>query len=223
MSVASVSSTTSTTATSTSKSSSSTSSTDGTYTQFLTLLMKQLEVQDPTNPVDTTEFTSQLVQLSSLEQEMANGDKLDELTSAVQQIGTGATALGYIGRTVEVNGSDAALQDGEATWNYDLDGTAKTVALTVQDADGNVVYRGTGETASGSHSFTWDGKGSNGTTYSSGTYTLSVDAVDSSNATVGTTVTSTGKVTGVDTSSGSTDLTIGDLTVSADDVLSISA
>ncbi len=216
-----ITSTTSTTATATSSSSSA--SLAANYQSFLTLLLKQLEVQDPTNPVDANEYTSQLVQLASLEQDVANGDKLDELTTAMTQLGSGIAAIGYIGHTVEAEGDTTSLQDGEASWEYDLDSDAKTVALTVRDADGSVVYRQTGDSSAGTHSFAWDGVGSDGTVYTDGGFTLSVDAVDSANAAVSTTTRIKAVVNAVDTSSSDTVLDLGNgVTITADEVLSVS-
>lgn len=217
-----ITSTTSTTAAASSATSSS-ASLAANYQSFLTLLLKQLEVQDPTNPVDANEYTSQLVQLASLEQDVANGDKLDELTSAMTQLGSGIAAIGYIGRTVEAEGDTTSLQDGEASWEYDLDSDAKTVALTVRDADGSVVYRQTGDSSAGTHSFDWDGVGSDGTVYTDGGFTLSVDAVDSANAAVSTTTRIKAVVNAVDTSSSDTVLDLGNgVTITADEVLSVS-
>lgn len=223
MSVSALSSTATTTAaTTTSSSSSSSASLVENYQSFLTLLLKQLEVQDPTDPVDASEYTSQLVQMASLEQQMSIGDKLDTLTTAVSALGTGTNAIGYLGRTVEAEGDTTALQDGSAEWEYDLDSTASTVTLTVTDSSGRTVYTQSGETASGTHALSWDGTATNGTTYSGGTYRLAVTATDSSGNSVGTTTRFKGTVTGVDSSSGDATLDVGGVSVSADDVLAIS-
>lgn len=218
-----ISSTTSAGATTSTTSSSSAGSLAANYQSFLTLLLKQLEVQDPTNPVDANEYTSQLVQLASLEQDVANGAKLDALTTAMTQLGSGIAAIGYIGRTVEAEGDTTALQDGEASWEYDLDSDAKTVALTVRGEDGSVVYRQTGDSSAGTHSFTWDGVGTDGTVHTDGSFTLSVDAVDTANATVSTTTRIKAVVNAVDTSSSATVLDLGSgVTITADAVLSVS-
>ncbi len=223
MSVSALSSTATTTATTTTSSSSSSStSLVENYQSFLTLLLKQLEVQDPTDPVDASEYTSQLVEMASLEQQMSIGDKLDTLNSSVSALGTGSNAIGYLGRTVEAEGSTTALQDGSADWEYDLDSTASKVTLTVTDSSGNTVYTQSGETSSGTHTLSWDGTGTNGKTYSSGSYTLAIAATDSSGNSVGTTTRFKGTVTGVDSSSGSATLDVGGISVSADDVLAIS-
>lgn len=231
MLVDSVTSTASTTSTkSTSSSSSSTSATDS-YQTFLTLLMKQLEVQDPTNPVDTTTFTTQLVQLSGLEQQMSINDKLDELNSTVSDLsstlssslGSGSGAVNYYGKSVEAEGSTTPLQDGEATWEYDLDSAASSVKLTITDSSGNTVYSDvSSSTAAGTHEVTWDGVGTNGKSYSSGTYTLSVTALDANGKAIDTTTRFKGTVTAVDSSSGTAVLNVGGLSLSADKVLTVS-
>lgn len=220
MAISSVSSTTSTTTTSSASSSTSSSLVEN-YESFLTLLLKQLEVQDPTNPVDASEYTSQLVQLANLEQQIANGDKLDTMATAVNQMSFGY-ALGYMGQTVEASGDTTALQDGSAKWEYDLDSTAAKTTLTVTDEDGNTVFTTTGDTGSGTHEFTWDGTGSDGTKHTSGNFTLSVSATDSTGTAVTADIRMKGTVTGVDTSSGSTVLTVGGVTVALSDVQSVS-
>lgn len=228
MLVDSVSSTTSTK--STVSSSSTTTATDS-YQTFLTLLMKQLEVQDPTNPVDTTTFTTQIVQLSSLEQQMSVNDKLDELNSTVadlassvtSSLGTTSAAVNYYGKTVEAEGSTTPLQDGEASWEYDLNSTAASVRLTITDSSGKTVYSDvSSSTAAGTHEVTWDGIGTDGKSYSSGIYTLSVTALDSNGNDIDTTTRFRGTVTSVDSSSGTAVLTVGGVSISADDVLTVS-
>ncbi|WP_042696191.1 flagellar hook assembly protein FlgD [Azospirillum sp. B506] len=229
-SVTSTASTTSTKSTS-SSSTSSTTSTSDTYKTFLTLLTKQLENQDPTDPMDTTTFTNQLVQMSSLEQQMSINDKLDTLNSSVTDLsstvasalGTSSGSVNYYGKTVEAEGSTTPLQDGEATWEYDLDSAASSVKLTITDSSGNTVYSDvSSSTAAGTHEVTWDGVGTNGKSYSSGTYTLSVTALDSSGKAIDTTTRFKGTVTSVDSSSGTSVLNVGGVSLSADKVLTVS-
>ncbi|MCP1613256.1 flagellar basal-body rod modification protein FlgD [Azospirillum lipoferum] len=195
------------------------------------MLTKQLENQDPTDPVDTTSFTTQLVQMSALEQQMSTNDKLDTLNSSVTELsstvssslGTTSGAVSYYGKTVEAEGSTTPLQDGEATWEYDLDSAASSVKLTITDSSGNTVYSDvSSSTAAGTHEVTWDGVGTNGKSYSSGTYTLSVTALDSSGKAIDTTTRFKGTVTSVDSSSGTSVLNVGGVSLSADKVLTVS-
>ncbi|HVY99750.1 MAG TPA: flagellar hook capping FlgD N-terminal domain-containing protein [Dongiaceae bacterium] len=214
------SATLSSSATGTSSTSSTSSTADTAYNTFLTLLTTQLQNQDPLNPTDPDQFTSELIQLAGVEQQMSSNDTLSQLLSSVNSL-TLSSGVGYIGKTVEFDGSDSTLQNGAAQWNYTLPSTASSVTLTVSDASGNTLYQTSGDVAAGEHSFTWDGTAGDGTTYDSGTYTLTVQALDSDGDTISTSTTALGKVTGVDSSSGSVELKLGTTTVDLSDVLSI--
>lgn len=221
MTTSSVSSTTSSTSTS-SYNSAIASLTDNSGA-FLQLLLKQLEVQDPTDPVDTSTYVSQLTSLAQMEQEMENGDKLDDISTQLSSLSFGTSALGYLGKTVEASGDTTALQDGSANWSYSLGSTASSVKLSVVDSNGATVYSTTGDTSSGSHAFTWDGTTTSGGTRTSGTYTLKVTATNSSGNSLDADISVKGKVTAVDNSSGSTVLDIGGATVSLSDVTSVAS
>jgi flagellar basal-body rod modification protein FlgD len=134
---------------------------------------------------------------------------------------TQANGLGYVGKTVTASGSTSPLQNGAAQWDYTLNSAAQAVTLNVKDANGNIVYSTSGDTTSGQHSFSWNGTNSGGTTVTSGDYTLSVAATDSTGAAVSTTTNMVGQVTGVDTSSGTTQLQLGDIQVPIGNVTAI--
>jgi flagellar basal-body rod modification protein FlgD len=135
----------------TSTTSTTTSGTSDEMQVFLELLLTQLENQNPLDTVDSTEFTNQLVQYSSLEQEMETNDQLESLLASMSSLST----LSYIGKTVAINSNAAPLQNGEASWDYYLEEDAAEVTITVKDADGNVVYEGAGNTEGGAdHAFT---------------------------------------------------------------------
>ncbi len=175
------------------------------FSVFLELLTAQLKSQDPLDPMDTSEFTGQLVQYASLEQQVKTNDQLTELVSAVNAL-TSASATGYIGYTVEADGDTAPLQDGQASWIYELDKTASAATLTITDESGAVVWTGEGSTDSGRNAFTWDGITSAGVQLTEGAYTLSITATDSDGDAVDGSIHAVGRVTGVDSSSGSTQL-----------------
>lgn len=221
--VSSITSTASTTST-TSSSASSTSSL-GTYDTFIQLLCTQLQYQDPLNPTDATQFTSQLAQYSALEQQMETNDKLDELVDAMSSLSL-SNGTGYLGRTVEAEGTDVSVEaDGtvDAGWVYALDSDAAAVTLTVTDEDGNVVWSGAGETSSGRHSFDWDGTDSDGNAVGEGVYTLSVTAADSSGNSVDSTTYVSGTVTGVSSVSGSAVVELGEMAISLDAITRLAA
>lgn len=221
--VTSVTDTTSTT-TSSSTSSSSTSSL-GDYDTFIQLLTTQLQYQDPLDPTDTSEFTSQLVQYSSLEQQMNTNDKLDELISSLNTLSLGS-GVGYIGMTVEAEGNELTVEeDGtvDASWVYSLDEEASSVTLTVTDEDGNTVYETSGDTAEGRNTFTWDGTDSDGDAVDAGSYTLTVTATDSDGNEISSTTYVSGTVTGVVSSDDSTILELGDMGITTDAVTRVAA
>jgi len=122
---------------------------------------------------------------------------------------------------VTAPGTTAPLQNGKAQWDYTLNSAAKDVTLTVKDSNGNAVYSTSGNPASGQHSFSWKGTSSGGITVSSGDFTLSVSATDTSGNSVSTTTSMVGQVTGVDTSGGTTQLQVGDLQVPIGNVTAI--
>lgn len=218
MTIAATNATSSTSTTSSSSSSAATTA----YNTFLTLLTTQLENQDPLNATDPNQFTSELIAVTSLQGQDVTNEDLSTIVSNMSSI-TMANGVGYIGKTIEATTSTAPLQSGTASWSYDLASTASSVTLTVADANGNTVYTTTGDTASGDHSFAWDGTETDGSTASSGAFTLTVTATDSAGATVGSTISASGTVTGVDSSDGTTELDMGGVQVPIDDVTSVVA
>jgi flagellar basal-body rod modification protein FlgD len=184
----------------------------GNFDTFLQLLTTQLQNQDPTSPMDTNEFTQQLVEYSQVEQQIDTNTNLQTLiTQGTSQ--SGAYATSYLGKTVTVSGGKGALTNGEATWNYNLGAQAASTLLTITNASGQTVYNGTGSTAQGNNSFSWNGEDNNGNQQPDGSYTLNVVAADSSGAAITSTVTSTGQVSEVDMSSGTPQLVIGSMEV----------
>ncbi len=180
----------------------------GNFNTFLTLLTTQLKNQDPTAPMDSNQFTQQLVQFSQVEQQINTNDNLKSLIAQGQNT-QGAYAVSYLGKAVTVTNGDAALTNGTADWNYTLAAPSAATTLTVTDANGNVVYSQAGETGAGDHAFSWDGKSLTGTQMPDGTYSLSVSAQGQNGQTVQSAVSSTGVVSEVDMSGAQPELMIG--------------
>ena len=190
------------------------------YNTFITLLTSQLQHQDPLNPTNTDTFTQELIQLSGVEQQLTTNQTLSSMNTDLTTI-TQANGLGYVGKTVTASGATAPLQNGQAQWDYTLNSAAQTVTLNVRDSSGNTVYSTSGNSSSGQHSFNWNGTTSSGSTLTSGDYTLSVSAADTNGNSVSTTTNMIGQVTGVDTSSGTTQLQVGDIDVPIANVTAI--
>jgi flagellar basal-body rod modification protein FlgD len=158
--------------------------------------------------MDSNQFTQQLVMYSQVEQQIDTNTKLDSLIS-LSSNQSSSLAMSYLGKNVTLSDGSGTLTSSSATWNYTLDSAAANTTLTVKDSDNNVVYSTTGEKTSGTHTLTWDGKSTSGTTEADGLYTLTVSATNSSGTAVTTSVASTAKVTGVDMSGTSPKLVIG--------------
>lgn len=189
---------------------------------FLTLLTTQLKYQDPMDPMDTAEFTNQLVQYSSVEQAIQTNEKLDTLLS-LNISNLGAQAISYIGKTAQVLGNVMPLDGGKAKAAYTLDKDVLSTTISIKDMNGNVVYTTSGETTSGTHEFTWDGKDKDGNQLEDGAYQIVVSTQVASGETSATVVTSVfGKVTGVASDSESIYIGLGDaVTATLGDILTM--
>jgi len=191
-----------------------------TFDTFLTLLTTQLQHQDPLNPMDTNEFTSQLVEFTNVEQAMLTNKKLESLIALQTELQLNA-AVGYIDKKVGADGIILMLQDGESTITYDLGANASKVSVLIIDEQGKTVRTLDGETAFGHHEIVWDGLDENGNTLDDGLYGFLVTAIDADKKPVPLVQGTLGKVTGVKLSDGEVILEIGDLEIALSDVLTI--
>lgn len=161
----------------TSQSASDTASLANNFDTFLTLLTAQLQNQDPLAPMDSTQFTQQLVQFSQVEQQIRTNQQMESLVGQFQAASASA-ALSYLGKDAIVEADETYLAGGEANWAYVLpDGGADSVKITVRDSAGRAVY--TTEDlpiTEGEHLFTWNGVKTNGETAADGVYTLDIEA-----------------------------------------------
>jgi flagellar basal-body rod modification protein FlgD len=204
--------------TSTSTDTSSTASTGiaDNFQTFLTLLTTQLQNQNPLDPLDTNQFTQQLVQFAGVEQQLKSNDQLKTLV-ALQKSAAATEALVYVGNTVAVDGSTTKF-DTSATWNLSAakDTTSSTVSIT--NAAGNTVYSGNFALKSGGSSFVWDGKGNDGTQYPPGTYKLTATGKDQNGQTVAISTEVQGMVDSADLSASPALLSIGGANYTVDQV-----
>ena len=190
------------------------------FDNFLMLLVAQLENQDPLDPMDTNEFTSQIVQFASVEQEIASNANLEQLI-ALQRSNQAAAAVGYLGKRIEAEGNTTALIDGLAEWNYGLPENAESVTLMVVDELGNQVFHTQGPTDLGAHKFVWNGIDDSGNPVADGLYTLSITATGSDGEAIASTMTVVGQVDGVETTGDTVVLFVGPIGIPIEDVISI--
>ncbi|MCB1538598.1 MAG: flagellar hook capping family protein [Rhodospirillales bacterium] len=193
-----------------------------TYNQFLTLLTTQLQNQDPLDPMNSSEFTNQLVQFSQVEQGILTNQKLDTLLGQLNNNQMGQS-LGYIGKDIYYKG-DTVYYDGSGLKiGYAIDGDAKTAKLRVLDANKNVVRTMDITAGNTSGNLTWDGKDDQGLPVADGTYSVVVDALDSTGTQIGTYTGVPARVQGVEMTDGVLYLAVnGDRRIDATTVLSIS-
>ena len=178
------------------------------FTQFLTLLTTQLKNQNPLDPMDTNQFTQQLVQFAQVEQQLKSNDRLDSILAS-SKAASSASATSYIGKTVTADGTTADLKDATATWNLTPARAATKAVVTISDAKGNIVATQSTALAAGSQTFTWNGKNSSGLASPDGTYSIKVSASDATGATVTVNTETSGTVDEVDLSGSSPVLIVG--------------
>lgn len=192
------------------------------FSTFLTLLTTQLQNQDPTEPLDTNEFTNQLVQFTSVEQQIRSNQNLENLGSllSAQNFSASASLLGQNALT-ETN---RVHSDGTgATWEYDLPATAERVTLSVRDADGNVVFEQAGDTAQGRHDFVWPGVNALGQSAGAGTFELEVNALTAENGSISAQIFSIGRVNSVRSGANGPQFEVGPNEVNQSDILRLIA
>lgn len=189
------------------------------FDQFLTLLTTQLKNQNPLDPLDTNQFTQQLVQFAGVEQQLKQNETLTALLG-VSKATTGASAIGFVGQSVTADGAATQLKEGKAEWKLNAS-KGGTATITIKDANGKVVQTGTKTLTAGDQSYSWDGKTSTGTVAPDGEYTITVDARDLAGAAITVKTEVRGVVDGVDFSTAVPTLLIGAIKVPLDRVKSV--
>jgi flagellar basal-body rod modification protein FlgD len=163
------------------KTSSATDSTADIQDRFMKLLVTQMKNQDPLNPMDNAQVTSQMAQLSTV----SGIDKLNTAMSALQssyQSGQTLQATSMIGHGVLAPGNDLTLASGRAVFGVELPSAADSVTVTIRNAAGKVVQTiALGAQAAGSLPLTWDGASDGGGTAADGQYSFSVSATSAGN------------------------------------------
>ena len=163
---------------------------------FMTLLTTQLQHQDPLDPMDANEFTTQLVQFASVEQQISQNSNLEALIRA-QETSQLSSVASYVGRMAEVKTNQVQIYNGEAEFNYTLHEDAKSTLINIVDDNGRTVFSGEGNVSAGKHGVIWDGTDLSGQRLPDGLYKLTVTSLSDEGVPVDVTTTAVGKVTGV--------------------------
>ena len=179
----------------------------GNFQSFLELLTTQLQNQNPLDPLDTNQFTQQLVEFAGVQEQLNTNDSLSTLVS-LQQSAQATQALEYVGKTAVVSGNTTTMSNSQAIWEFNIP-SASTLNISIANSAGQTVYTGTYSVNAGNgQPFTWNGQGNDGTQYPDGSYTMSATAQDSTGKSVGVTTLVGGTVSSVDLSQSPPMLTI---------------
>ncbi len=198
-----------------STSNSALSSLSGNLNSFLTLLMTQLQNQDPTSPMDTNAFTSQLVQYSSVEQQINTNTNLTNLITATQS-NTILQSSALVGKQVTATNDHLTLQNSKAQIHFTAP-TAEPVTIEVTSAGGEELLRTSLSASSGNNDWAWDGTDGSGHTVADGSYKVSVS--DQTGTALTTTI--TGTVTGMQRSGTTVNAVLGGLQTDVGSIQSV--
>ncbi len=189
---------------------------------FLKLLVTQLQYQDPLNPTDSTEFTAQLAQFSSLEQLGNINDNLGDLQLSQTALNN-SQAVNFIGKTVKSSGNSIHLTGGVSDdIQFELGADAKAVFMNIYDSAGNYIKDvESGALSAGEQTLKWDGTDQEGNKVPDGAYTFEVFAVDADDNMVNTTTFTSGTVTGVTFKNGRPCLLAGNKEIPVDTVIQV--
>ena len=179
----------------------------GNFNTFLQLLTTQLQNQNPLDPLDTNQFTQQLVQFAGVEQQLKTNDQLTTLVS-LQQTAQSTAALSFVGKTVGINGSTAQLANNQAVWSFTVP-KPSSVNVSIANSTGQTVYSGTFTMQAGAQQYQWDGTNSSGVQQPDGAYTLTMTGVDSNGQNVAISTEVDGTVDLVDLTQNPPQLSIG--------------
>ncbi|HLG82068.1 MAG TPA: flagellar hook capping FlgD N-terminal domain-containing protein [Bradyrhizobium sp.] len=193
----------------------------GNFQSFLQLLTTQLQNQNPLDPLDTNQFTQQLVEFAGVQQQLNTNSSLSTLVS-LQQSAQSTQALSFVGKTATVNGSTATMTNSQANWALDIPKNC-TLTVTIANSSGQTVFTGNySATAGDAQPFSWNGKGNDGTQWPDGKYKMTATAQDSSGNSVAVSTDIQGVVSSVDLTQTPPLLTIAGQTYTVNQIKGIS-
>lgn len=192
----------------------SNSSLSGDFTQFLKLLTTQLQNQDPTSPMETNEFTNQIIGFSEVEQSVNTNSKLDKLVASQTASTTSVqltSAVNYIGKMVEAEGELFQVKAGEEPqFSYKLEDGVRQSTITIYNSEGQAVGSFQGKGEAGKYNIVWDAKDAEGNRVPPGNYIVKVTSLDDAGKSSAATTYVLGEVTGVELKDGEAKLRIDD-------------
>lgn len=192
---------------------------DSDYNDFLLLLTKQLQNQDPLSPLDTAQFTQQLVGFASVEQQIQQNKNLNQLINLQSSTNTYAAAS-FLGNTVAVDSDQISLQNGHATFQYQIEQSATQAELRITDSKGQIVLVQQANEGVGTYQVDWQGQGFAGQ-LPDGQYQVSVVYSDANGKMYSAPITAYGKVDSADIKDGKVSLNVGSVSYPMDKIIKI--
>jgi len=192
----------------------------GNFDTFLTLLTTQLKNQNPMSPLDTNQFTQQMVQFTSVEQQLKTNEYLKTLALSTQN-STNTGAVAFIGKQITAEGSATQMVNSKASWGYSLDRDAAQATFSIRDNAGNVVYTEAKSLDAGKGQFTWNGRSSTNAALPDGEYSITIDARDSKGVYIPVSTEMAGVVSSIDLSGSEPVLIIGEAKVKLSSITSV--
>lgn len=189
------------------------------FETFLMLLTTQLQNQNPLDPLDTNQFTQQLVSFAGVEQQLRQNEQLESLVK-LSKIGQNTTAMSFVGLHVTAEGSTSELRDGLAVWYLSAPSPVQAT-ISVVDQNGSTVFTEQKTLDSGTNPYEWNGRTSTGGIAPAGSYKIVVTAKDASGQTVPVGTSFSGIVDQVDVSGDEPLLLIGATLVTMDQIRSV--
>jgi flagellar basal-body rod modification protein FlgD len=189
------------------------------FSDFLSLLMTQLQNQDPSSPMDSNQFTSELVQFTQVEQQINTNQDLTQMINLTQasQVEQSSSMLG---KPVTVSGDQLTLQNGNSEISFNTS-APEAVGITVYNSSGSAVISQTMTTVAGANTWSWDGSGPNGVTEPDGAYTVSVTQIGQTGTSAAVSFNTIGTATAVQNLNGTVELQMGGLTVPFSQVVQV--
>ncbi|MCA3283576.1 MAG: hypothetical protein ING09_14645 [Roseomonas sp.] len=194
----------------------------GDFNTFLTLLTTQIKNQSPTDPLDTNQMTSQLVQFASVEQQISMNQNLQRML-ALEQASQLTASAPLIGRNVEVEAEQISLQGGVGTLKLPAAGASQTALVTIRGSGNRIIRQETVQLGNAPKTWSWNGKDSENVSQPDGAYKVSVTGTGGGGKTEALPFTTIGKVTGAERVGGDVKLLLGQLQVNFDKLRSVSS
>ncbi len=189
------------------------------YSDFLTLLTAQLQNQDPSSPMDSSQFTTELVQFTGVEQQVQTNTNLTQLLQLSQdQELTQSSAM--VGKQVTLTGTTVPLQSAGNVISFNTP-IAEPIAISITNSAGQDVKDVQLTSSAGQNSWTWDGTDNSGNALPQGPYNIAVESADPTGTPAAVPFTSVGTPTSVQRTSTGLSVSFGATTLDYSDVQSV--